>query len=89
MNGRYDHAAIAIFVALILDGLDGRVARLTNTESDLVLNMTVCRIWFLLVLLQHLVIYVGLQPSWQARLDQLHLYIVLAQQLDLLDLMLN
>ena len=33
MNGRYDHAAIAIFVALILDGLDGRVARLTNTES--------------------------------------------------------
>ena len=33
MNGRYDHAAIAIFVALILDGLDGRVARLTKTES--------------------------------------------------------
>ena len=33
MNGRYDHAAIAIFVALILDGLDGRVARMTNTES--------------------------------------------------------
>ena len=33
MNGRYDHAAIAIFVALILDGLDGRVARLTNTQS--------------------------------------------------------
>ena len=33
MNGRYDHAAIAIFIALILDGLDGRVARLTNTES--------------------------------------------------------
>jgi len=33
MNGAYDHAAIAIFVALILDGLDGRVARLTNTQS--------------------------------------------------------
>ena len=33
MNGRYDHAAIAIFVALILDGLDGRVARMTSTES--------------------------------------------------------
>ncbi len=27
-------AAIAIFVAMILDGLDGRVARLTNTQSD-------------------------------------------------------
>ena len=34
MNGRYDHAAIAIFIALSLDGLDGRVARLTNTESE-------------------------------------------------------
>jgi len=33
MNGHYDHAAIAIFVALIMDGLDGRVARLTQTQS--------------------------------------------------------
>jgi CDP-diacylglycerol--serine O-phosphatidyltransferase len=33
MNGRFDHAAIAIFVSMILDGLDGRVARLTNTQS--------------------------------------------------------
>ena len=35
INGRYENAAIAIIVALILDGLDGRVARLTNTQSDL------------------------------------------------------
>ena len=34
MNGNYDHAAMGIFVALIMDGLDGRVARLTNTVSD-------------------------------------------------------
>ena len=34
MNGSFDHSAIAIFIALILDGLDGRVARLTQTESD-------------------------------------------------------
>ena len=34
MNGAYDHAALAIFIALILDGLDGRVARLTNTQSS-------------------------------------------------------
>lgn len=27
-------AAVAIFVAMVLDGLDGRVARLTNTQSD-------------------------------------------------------
>lgn len=33
MNGNFSHAAIAIFVAMVLDGLDGRVARLTNTQS--------------------------------------------------------
>jgi CDP-diacylglycerol---serine O-phosphatidyltransferase len=34
MNGRFETAVIAIFVAMILDGLDGRVARLTNTQSE-------------------------------------------------------
>lgn len=34
MNGRYEPAAIAIFIAMIMDSLDGRVARLTNTQSD-------------------------------------------------------
>ena len=33
MRGHFDSAAIAIFVAMIMDSLDGRVARLTNTES--------------------------------------------------------
>ena len=33
MNGRVEHAAVAIFIAMVLDGLDGRVARLTNTQS--------------------------------------------------------
>lgn len=33
MNGHFESAAIAIFVAMVLDGLDGRVARLTNTQS--------------------------------------------------------
>src|SRR3989338_9787396 len=33
-NGVFDTAAIAIFVAMLLDGLDGRVARLTNTQSE-------------------------------------------------------
>lgn len=33
MNGRFEAAAVAIFVAMILDGLDGRVARLTRTQS--------------------------------------------------------
>ena len=32
--GRFDAAAIAIFIAMLLDGLDGRVARMTNTASD-------------------------------------------------------
>src|SRR5499425_1194084 len=34
MNARYEQAAIAIFVAMVLDGLDGRVARLTRTQSE-------------------------------------------------------
>lgn len=33
MNQRFEHAAVAIFVAMIFDGLDGRVARLTRTQS--------------------------------------------------------
>jgi CDP-diacylglycerol--serine O-phosphatidyltransferase len=33
MGGRFEQAAIAIFVAMVLDGLDGRIARLTRTQS--------------------------------------------------------
>lgn len=33
MNGNFTHAAIAIFVSMLLDGMDGRVARMTNTQS--------------------------------------------------------
>ena len=33
MNGDFGHAAVAIFVAMVLDGVDGRVARMTNTQS--------------------------------------------------------
>lgn len=33
MNDRFETAAIAIFVAMVLDALDGRVARMTNTTS--------------------------------------------------------
>ena len=34
MSGRFEAAAIAVFVAMIMDGLDGRVARLTNTQTE-------------------------------------------------------
>ncbi|WP_416307588.1 CDP-diacylglycerol--serine O-phosphatidyltransferase [Neptunicella sp. SCSIO 80796] len=34
MNAHFEAAAIAIFVAMIFDGLDGRVARITNTQSE-------------------------------------------------------
>ncbi len=34
INGDFITAAIAVFVAMVLDGLDGRVARLTNTQSE-------------------------------------------------------
>jgi CDP-diacylglycerol---serine O-phosphatidyltransferase len=33
MNGRFDLAAIGLFSAMVLDSLDGRVARMTNTQS--------------------------------------------------------
>ena len=33
MNGQFETAAVAVFVAMVLDGLDGRVARLTRTQS--------------------------------------------------------
>ncbi len=33
MGGRYESAAIAIFVAALFDGMDGRIARMTNTQS--------------------------------------------------------
>jgi CDP-diacylglycerol--serine O-phosphatidyltransferase len=34
MNLKFDFAAIAIFAAMLLDSVDGRVARLTNTQSE-------------------------------------------------------
>jgi CDP-diacylglycerol--serine O-phosphatidyltransferase len=33
MNARFDLAALGVFAAMILDSLDGRVARMTNTQS--------------------------------------------------------
>lgn len=33
MNGHFENAAIAVFVSMLFDGLDGRVARMTNTTS--------------------------------------------------------
>jgi CDP-diacylglycerol--serine O-phosphatidyltransferase len=33
MNGRFDYATTGIFAAMVLDGLDGRVARMTGTQS--------------------------------------------------------
>jgi CDP-diacylglycerol--serine O-phosphatidyltransferase len=33
-RGDFDKAAVGILIAMIMDGLDGRVARLTNTASD-------------------------------------------------------
>jgi len=34
MNQRFEHACWAVFIAMILDSLDGRIARLTNTQSE-------------------------------------------------------
>ncbi|HEC17456.1 MAG TPA: CDP-diacylglycerol--serine O-phosphatidyltransferase [Sedimenticola sp.] len=34
MSNRFEAAAIAIFLAMVADGIDGRVARMTNTQTD-------------------------------------------------------
>jgi len=34
IDGNFERAGIAVFVAMVFDGLDGRVARLTNTETQ-------------------------------------------------------
>ncbi|HED17446.1 MAG TPA: phosphatidylcholine/phosphatidylserine synthase [Gammaproteobacteria bacterium] len=34
INGRFTAAAIAVIIAMFLDGIDGRVARMTNTQSE-------------------------------------------------------
>ncbi|MGE4298971.1 MAG: CDP-diacylglycerol--serine O-phosphatidyltransferase [Desulfovibrionaceae bacterium] len=34
VNGRYEDAALAILISAVFDGLDGKVARLTNTASE-------------------------------------------------------
>jgi CDP-diacylglycerol---serine O-phosphatidyltransferase len=33
MNQKFEIAAVAIFISMVLDGLDGRVARMTHTQS--------------------------------------------------------
>jgi len=33
IDGKFDHAAIAILISAVIDGLDGRIARLTHTSS--------------------------------------------------------
>lgn len=34
MGGRFEAAAVAVFIAMLLDGIDGRVARVTHTTSE-------------------------------------------------------
>ena len=33
-DGNFDRAGIAIFIAMVFDGLDGRIARWSNTQSE-------------------------------------------------------
>jgi CDP-diacylglycerol--serine O-phosphatidyltransferase len=34
IEGRFSEAAVAVFIAAVLDGMDGRVARMTGTQSE-------------------------------------------------------
>ena len=53
MNDQFEKAAIAIFVAMILDGLDGRVARMTTPRPHSAPSTTACRTWWPSVLPRH------------------------------------
>ncbi|MDO5532280.1 CDP-diacylglycerol--serine O-phosphatidyltransferase [Sutterella sp.] len=39
MNGNFSNAAIAVFFSMLFDGMDGRVARLTHTQSEFGVQM--------------------------------------------------
>ena len=45
MNNRFELAAMGIFGAMVFDGLDGRVARLTRTQSPFGAEYDSCRTW--------------------------------------------
>ena len=45
MQGDFYAGAVAILVAMLFDGLDGRVARMTEPAAPSVRNMTASRIW--------------------------------------------
>ena len=45
MHGRYESAAISVFAAMVLDGMDGRVARLTNSQSWLTWSASGLRLY--------------------------------------------
>jgi len=45
MDGKFELAAIAIFIAMLLDGLDGRVARMTNTQTASSAENSTLSVW--------------------------------------------
>ena len=53
-QGKFEQASVAIFIAMILDGLDGRVARMTNTQTEFGARFTIAWLiseWHLVLLL--------------------------------------
>jgi CDP-alcohol phosphatidyltransferase len=50
MDGRFQEAAIGVFAAMVLDSLDGRIARMTNTNRLLANRWTLSRTWLALAL---------------------------------------
>ena len=44
-NGNFQPAGIAVFIAMIFDGLDGRIARLTRTDVAIATDSAVLGMW--------------------------------------------
>ena len=88
---RYDHAAIAIFVALILRWVGWKSCKTyKHTESAFGSEYDSLSDMVSFGVAPALVIYVwALTATWESWDGSFHLFIVLVQQLDLLDLILN
>lgn len=71
MKGLFDTSAIAIFIGMVFDALDGRVARLTNTQTafgaqfDSLSDMVCCGVAPALLLYQWALHALG-KPGWLA-----------------------
>ncbi|MDO4642469.1 MAG: CDP-diacylglycerol--serine O-phosphatidyltransferase [Cardiobacteriaceae bacterium] len=81
IDGRFTFAAVLIFVAMLFDGCDGRVARLTHTESafgvqyDSLADLISFGVAPALVMYEWSLHYVAQEPMYPAKLGWMTVFI--------------